>query len=242
MLDNFNALCDPSSPSYPKWTPFDILIWKIWPDRLGGGKEYLFAYKDSWVAYNRLRIISAANQVGIPADLLAGTAWEELGGDPDFVDMPAYLNREFDWSGPEWVDRHLTITSRPELTSFGSISMQLRNAAREMNMDTGAMEFKRRLNLAQCLETDAFNIEIVAKHLRGLIAHDYPNADPLKLSDEQFAVVGSRYNRGTQRGLGDYEASFRAAPGSAGREYSEYGRAMLKRRPRVLKLLNSSAP
>jgi len=128
MSDNSNALCDPKSPSYPKWKPFDLLMWKIWPDRFGGGNKYLFTYKDSWVTYNRLRIISAAKQAGISADLLAGTAWVEVGGDPDFVDMPAYLHREFDWSGPGWVDRHLTISSKPELTSFGPISIQARKS------------------------------------------------------------------------------------------------------------------
>lgn len=235
-------LCDPTSPSYPKWTTFDLLAWKIWPERWRGGTQYLFAYKDGWVAYNRLRIVAAAGQAGIPADLLAGVAWEEAGGDPDFTDMPKVRIREFDWSGPDFVDRHLTITKPPEDTSLGSISIQLRAAAHELGLNPETLDHQRRMNLAQCLETDAFNIEVVARHLRRLVAHDYPHANPMALTDEQFAIAGSRYNRGTRRALGDYEASFRAAPGSPGREYTEYGRAMLRRRARVAALLRPTAP
>ncbi len=235
-------LCDPTSPSYPKWTAFDLLAWKLWPEQWRGGTRYLFAYKDGWVAYNRLRIAAAAGRAGIAAELLAGVAWEEVGGDPDFTDMPKVHIREFDWSGPDFVDRHLTITKPPGQTSLGSVSIQLQAAAHELGLRPDTLNHERRMNLAQCLETDAFNIEVVARHLRGLIAHDYPHASPMALSDEQFAIAGSRYNRGTRRALSDYEASFRAAPGSAGREYTEYGRAMLRRRARVAALLRPVAP
>lgn len=235
-----NEFCEPGTPSYPKWTVLDLMAWKVWPDRWGGGRNHLLAYKDAWVSYNRLRIAASAQNAGVSVELLAGVAWQEAGGDPDFSDTPKLLIREFDWSGPDWVDDHLTVTSPPAKTSFGVISMQLRSAAHELGLNADKISASRRSQLAECLETDTFNIEIVARHLRGLVQFDFPSADARRPTDEQFAIAGSRYNRGTQRRLADYQASLSAQQGSPGREYTEYGRAMLRRRVHVKQLLDGA--
>ncbi|REM67363.1 hypothetical protein DSI38_11470, partial [Mycobacterium tuberculosis] len=101
-----------------------------------------------------------------------------------------------------------------------------------------SLSYEEELNLVSCLETDLFNLEIVARHLQGLVLHDYPGADTEDLSEEQFVVAGARYNRGIERKLSDIVDSLKAAPGSAGREYSSYGRAMVKHREHVESLLN----
>lgn len=232
-----NALCSPEQDSYPKWNSWDVLRWKYWPQAWGGGTPVLTAYKNAWVLHNRERIAQAARQHAISPILLASVSWAEVGGKPDGSKVPVFLHRSFDWSGPDWMDRHLSITKPPQQTSFGAVSIQLRAAAAELQLDAERLTLAQQLRLIECLQTDAFNLDIVARHLRGLILYDYPHADPRHPSEEQFIVAGARYNRGTQRALADILGSLRAAPGSSARAYSEYGRAMLRHRPDIERLL-----
>jgi hypothetical protein len=53
------------------------------------------------------------------------------------------------------------------------------------------------------------------------------------LTDEQFMISGSRYNRGPARALKDYEDSLKAPQGTVNRAYTSYGRAMMKHRAEV---------
>ena len=166
--------------------------------------------------------------------------WECIGvnpgGAPDVQDSITFPVRSLFWSGPGWMDR-LSSIKRLTLTSVGSISMQLEVAARELNLKTENMRFADQGRLKMCLEQDAFNLDVVAKHLRGLILYDYPDANTLSLTKEQWIVVGSRYNRGTARPLQDFIASMQAKEGSDSRVYSSYGRAMLGRLDRVSRLM-----
>ena len=235
-IEAIMEICEKDDKNYVKWTPLDWTISKIWPEALGGGSEYLWGYKDAWVIFNRDRIRQAASKYRIPATLLAGVAWAEAGGAPDVQDSITFPVRSLFWSGPGWMDR-LSPTKRPSLTSVGSISMQLEVAARELNIKTENMSFADQGRLKMCLEQDAFNLDVVAKHLQGLILHDYPNTDALNLTKEQWIVVGSRYNRGTARPLKDFIASMQAKEGSDSRVYSSYGRALLGRLDRVSRLM-----
>jgi hypothetical protein len=51
-------------------------------------------------------------------------------------------------------------------------------------------------SLAQSLQTDVFNIEVAARHLRQLVEHDVFQQGLPVLSTDQVKVVGARYNRG----------------------------------------------
>jgi hypothetical protein len=106
-----------------------------------------------------------------------------------------------------------------------------------MGININKLDFDHQIQLLRCLETDAFNLMVVAKHLYDLIKYDFPDADSENLTDDQIAVVGSRYNRGTERKLHDFISSLTAAPGTETREYTEYGRAILRRRNRIRALL-----
>lgn len=92
-------------------------------------------------------------------------------------------------------------------------------------------------DLTSCLETDSFNVSVVASYLHKLILFDYPGANTERLTDEQFVISGSRYNRGTARALKDFQASLKAKPGAADRAYTSYGRAMLRHRFEVRVIL-----
>lgn len=224
-------------PSFTKWTSWDFIRWAFLPEALGGGEQFLLSYKDAWIIYNRSKIQDAARTAKVPVELLAGIAWNEVGGMPDFLDHLALPIRSFDWSGPDFLDRRLTITKDPGRTSFGSVSIQLRIAAETMGLDIRHLGFIEREKLARALDNDTFNLNIVARHVFDLIRYDYPNIDTANLSDEQIAVVGSRYNRGTSRKVEEIISSLKAAPGDPTREYSSYGRTILRRRDRVRSLL-----
>jgi hypothetical protein len=177
----------------PVWGVMDVLQWKLVPEKWGGGVGYIQKFKDSWVIHNRQTIKFAAAEFKLPAELLAGVCWIEVGGDPNFIDSVAFEVRAFDWSGPEYVDRYLTLTSPPEKTSFGFVSMQLRTAAKTLGLDATKMKASDLRRLAACLEKDNYNINLVARHLRELA--DYDNL-PSQLSMDDIRVVGARYNRG----------------------------------------------
>jgi hypothetical protein len=187
----------PASNQSPTWSTIDVLKWKLVPEKLGGGKAFIRRFKDGWVKHNRAQIKQLAAAKRIPPELLAGTAWVEVGGDPTFIDRVALEVRAFDWSGPKWVDDHLTITREPSRTSFGPVSMQLRTAARVMGIDPQTLSADDLRNLGSCFEKDVFNLQLVATHLHDLILFDFPKANTSALTPEQIKIVGARYNRGT---------------------------------------------
>ena len=184
-------------PILYRWSVVHAIAWKVVPEKLGGGNAFLWRFKDAWVRYNRNLIKKHAGDNRIPPELLAGVAHIEVGGDPTEQDTFAFVVRAFDWSGPKWIDDHLTITKNPGETSFGPVSMQLRTAARTLGLNPDKMSPAQLLNLGWQLERDAYNLRLAAKHLRDLVLFDSPGSDTRTLTEEQIVIVGSRYNRGT---------------------------------------------
>ncbi len=219
-----NIVCKTNNKS-PVWTTIDLVRWKVIPRYIGGGWPYLRSFKDGWVKHNRMYIKQFARKYKIPPVLLAGTAWIEAGGDPQFIDSLAFNVRAFDWSGPKWVDDNLTITNNPNKTSFGAISMQLRTAARTMRIDLKKFSYTQMKALAKCLETDVFNIKLVARHYVDIIQRDFPGISTSQLTDEQIMIAGARYNRGVGLSLKSIKTNM------------SYGKVILKIRPRIKKLL-----
>lgn len=180
----------------PKWGLWDLFMWKIAPSRFGGGIPYIQGFKDAWVRHNRQQIKESAQKHNLPPILVAGVCWIEVGGDPNFIDSVAFNFRAFDWSGPTWMDKHLTILNHPAKTSFGSVSMQLRTAAATLGFNADQMSTEELRTLANNLEKDTYNIEIAAAHLRQLVERDNNQVNLPYLSEEQIRIVGARYNRG----------------------------------------------
>ncbi len=179
-----------------RWSTSDVLMWKLVPERWGGGKAYIQKFKDGWVAHNGAAIRVAARDQGFPPELLAGVCWIEVAGDPSGIDRLAFEVRAFDWSGPDWIDRNLTITHTPSRTSFGAVSMQLRTAAHTLGLDPAKLTTEQLRGLSNCLENDAFNISLVARHLRQIIDKDGLQTARPALSMDAVKVAGARYNRG----------------------------------------------
>lgn len=210
-----------------RWSTSDVLMWKLVPERWGGGRAYIQRFKDGWVHHHRAAIRVAARDQSFPAELLAGVCWIEVGGDPSGIDRLAFEVRAFDWSGPDWVDRNMTITHQPGRTSFGAVSMQLRTAAHTLGLDPAQMSVEQLRGLSTCLENDAFNIDIVARHLRQIINRDGLQTTPPALSMDAVRVAGARYNRGMGLDL------------AAIRRNTSYGNFIVRFWPRLASLLNT---
>ncbi|RMR08237.1 hypothetical protein ALP92_101433 [Pseudomonas syringae pv. primulae] len=193
MDEHMDEFCTPESNNSPTWTLLDVIIWKGWPERLGGGTAYSRRFKDAWIVHNKFYIKASAAKYSLPIELLAGVCWIEVGGDPNIVDRIGFEFRSFDRLG----NVLSPMTKDPIKTSFGWVSIQLRTAAITLGMNPDEMDVSQLRSLANCIETDIYNIDIAAKHIRMLA--DYENFSTIGM--EEVRIIGARYNWGTSRSL-----------------------------------------
>jgi RHS repeat-associated protein len=177
--------------SIVEWTSFDIIKWKA------GEHDYIFERKSEFVSYYRHVIEDAAKKFDIPEFLLAGIAFTEFGGDPTWIDDIAEFVRSFDWSGPEWIDKNLTITSHPDKTSMGNLSIQIRTAAESLGYEYKNLSSQDRKNIITSLKNPIQNIYIAAKHLSDLRYVDFNGKTSSQLTEDDIKVIATRYNRGS---------------------------------------------
>lgn len=124
-------------------------------------------------------------------------------------------------------------------TSVGSLAIQLGVAAQTLGIAAETLDHFQQFRLAQCLLDNNFNIRVVAFHLRDLILYDNPGINTATLTDEQIILAGSRYNRGIKRSAEDIIKSIHEPIGSPSREYSEYGRQIIKKKETIMKMLEN---
>ncbi|MEP6804958.1 MAG: hypothetical protein ABI892_10590 [Flavobacterium sp.] len=172
------------------WTNSDILKWKA------KGKDYLFKRKAEFVKYYSPVIKHAAKINEIPAFLLAGIAFTEFGGKPDWLKKDVRSIREFDWNGPDFIDKNLTITNHPDKTSFGDMAIQLGRAGTEL--DYSSLTKESRDAIQESLLDPVIGIYIAAMHVKRLKNADFKNISVDKLTEKQIQIIASRYNRGLE--------------------------------------------
>ena len=164
-----------------EWTAEELVGWQA-----SGGNEYVFEFKRQWVSGYRDAIIAAADRFDIPAELLAGVAYNEVAGDPLWIDDAAYAVRP-EGNGLGQRDR----------TSFGNVSIQVRRASEALGYgDSTALGWGQRRWLIDSLKNPISNIFIVAKHLSDIRDINYRGNVRQSLSYEQLIGIGTRYNRG----------------------------------------------
>jgi hypothetical protein len=191
----------PPEPGTNEWTIDDFTKWKL-------GAENIFDFKKQWVRGYRSAIKDAASRFGLPAELLAGVAFNEVGGDPLEADTLAYSLRK----GP---DR--------DKTSFGNVSIQVRRAAEALGYDTGyELTNTQRRAVIATLENPEANIYVAAKHLSDLRDLDFNGTKASALTRDEVEVIATRFNRGPELPIGRI------------RQNLDYGRTVTKRW-RVLK-------
>ncbi|AFR01872.1 hypothetical protein PEC301653_02410 [Pectobacterium carotovorum subsp. carotovorum] len=242
-MNKFNDIineCDLSfsdwGKNYSRWSPIDFVWWKTF-----GGDDYLNKYKDSYIIFHKEKIKDIAQQYKIPATLLALVARSEAGGMVDYLKYPVLFYRQAaEYTYNSWTEMD-TSTSSPEKTSIGIIAMQIRVVAEIFGKNPSELKNAEATYISICLNKDNFNLTMVARHLYELINYDYPGADTLNLTDEQFILAGSRYNRGIERSHSDFIRSINAEKSLVDvRDWTSYGRRMLSHREKVTKLLYSS--
>lgn len=144
-------------------------------------------------------IRAAAHKYDVPIELLAGVAYNEVGGDPLEADNVAYALRSE-------VGRNLPLVPdlnpRRDLTSFGNLSVQLRRASESLNYGESERltENQRRMILSS-LQNPSENIFVAAKHLSDLRDVDFKGTSASKLTRGQIEIIGARYNRGSELSL-----------------------------------------
>lgn len=179
------------NPNNVAWTNSDIIRWKT-----TGGKDYLFQRKAEFVKYYSGVIKHAAKMNGIPPFLLAGIAFTEFGGKPDWLKKNVRSIREFDWSGPDVVDKNLTITNNPDKTSFGDMAVQLGRAGKELGYES--LNETNRDAIQKSLLDPVIGIYIAALHIKRLKDVDFKNTPVDKLTQEDIQIIATRYNRGLE--------------------------------------------
>lgn len=146
-------------------------------------------YKDQWVHANRHIIKAAAKEFDIPDWVLAGTAWQEVGGEPPLTDK---LSRLLGETG---------IRGKPEKASFGPVAIQIGRAAEELCYDPQALSETQTQAIIESLEDPQENILIVAQHLERAKNVDAPGKPAEMLTDDDIRIIGARYNRGIELSL-----------------------------------------
>ena len=199
-----------------KWTTWDIINWKTF-----GGSDFLFSKKESFVSNYKDVIIDAANKYDIPVFLLAGVVYTEFGGDPMWIDDIAYAVRAFDWCGPDWVDKYLTITNNPNYTSFGNTSIQIRRALEMLGYSDSSNQTS---NVISMLKDPIKNIYMAARHLDVLRNVDFSGLSANELNDEAIQIIASRYNIGPDRTIEDAKNA-------------SYGKSIFNNKDSILKAL-----
>lgn len=228
--------CEVDKFGFPHWDGFDAFRWYILPtswDYLTGD-AYLWIYKSAWFIYHRDLIKQYAFEAQIPVLLLAGVAVSEVGGMPERFKGLGVLQ------GKQVIDEALNEKNKySNTTSVGSIAIQLGVAAQTLGIAPETLDHFQQFRLAQCLLDNNFNIRVVAFHLRDLILYDNPGINTATLTDEQIILAGSRYNRGIKRSATDIINYIHEPIGSPSREYSEYGRQIIKKKETIMKMLEN---
>ena len=174
------------------WNTLDFVRREMSPD----GHEFRMKKRRKFIEKYSKVIEDAANEFDIPVFLMAGVVFNEYSGKPESTDNIAYFIRGIDWSGPDWIDEHLTITKNPDVTSFGHVSMQIRRAAETLGMDSENMSYKEKAEIIELLKDPVANIYIAAKHLQDLKEIDYSSIPSENLTDTDIKSIATRFNRG----------------------------------------------
>jgi len=141
----------------------------------------LFKFKDQWVSGHRDAVLDAAATFDIPPQLLAGVAYNEVGGDPPiFDDVGQFVN---------------PFLGKPrDQTSFGPVSIQIRRAGQ--SLDYGPLSKGQQQSLIESAKDPDINIYMAAKHLSDLRDIDFAGTTGKEMTAPQMEVTATRYNRG----------------------------------------------
>jgi hypothetical protein len=157
----------------------------------GEGNHYWLRSEsdDDRVAYisaNKRLIVAAAEDCGLSPEMLAGIAWQEIGGAPRVVDDVAYEVRKV-----------LPGTDHPDKTSMGPLAVQVRRAAEVLGYDPEDLAGAQRKAVVEAVREPRQNIFIAARYLAHLKAGSpYADVPSERMTRAQMRDLAARYNGG----------------------------------------------
>lgn len=180
------------------WNTADFIRWNSTIDITRGGApvegESEKDFKLRWIRDNREVINSAAAQYGIPANVLAGIAYKEVGG------KPLGLDDTTDWMRqhlPSWLRDGTPVEGDPDRTSYGPMAVQVRRAAEVLGYDPESLSERQRDEIVGSLKDPKENVFIAAQYLSNLKqSSDFALTDPGQMTEEQGQELAARYNGG----------------------------------------------
>ncbi len=184
-------------------------------DAAPGGKE-------DWIQNNKELINAAAEETGLPPDMIAGIAWVEVGGKPYVLDdatEDARRAAESDWSPltPENLPGQLA--GDKDETSFGPMAVQIRRGAEVLGYDPDNLSEQQRDEVRSALKNPAQNLFIASKYLANLKAEsEFATVPADQMTPAQYQELAARYNGGPNwQGdhAQDYGRNFEAQLGEA---------------------------
>ncbi|MGW8553564.1 hypothetical protein [Streptomyces tubercidicus] len=138
-----------------------------------------------WIGANRDILKAAAKENGLPADMLAGIAWQEVEGDPGVIDDLADTVRGFGIGG------------EADETSMGPMSIQIRRAAEVLGYDPANLTDIQREQVKEAVKDPAQNAFITSEYLGQLKAESsFADVRAEDMTPAQYQELAARYNGG----------------------------------------------
>ncbi|MCO1574161.1 lytic transglycosylase domain-containing protein [Crossiella sp. SN42] len=157
------------------------------------------SYREAWIRDNRNVILAAASKYGLPPDLVAGIAWQEVAGKPGWVDDLALNFRR----NHEARSQSTPVFGQPPIdqngdrgsnaTSFGPMSIQIRRAAETLGYDLATLTNAQEDQIVSSLKDTKQNIFIAASHLADLRREAGFGEH---LTPDNYREIAARYNGG----------------------------------------------
>ena len=149
-----------------------------------------------WIAANKEIIKAAARNSGLPPDMVAGIAWQEIGGQwgpsDDFTDtVREQADSPLSPIAPESLPWRLG--GDPDNTSFGPIAIQVRRGAEVLGHDPGNLSDQQRGMVEQALQDPALNIFIASEYLAQLKAEsEFADVPADEMTPAQYQELAAR--------------------------------------------------
>ncbi len=156
-----------------------------------------------WISQNKAVLRAAAAHAGVPEDLLAGVAWQEVGGwQPGFADDlvgAAREQAEAPWGLSPVASHNLPdrLGGKSDETSYGPIAIQLRRGAEVLGYDPEHLTEKQRGLVEQALQDPKENAFIAGAYLAQIKAEtSFADVPAEELTEAQKREIAARYNGG----------------------------------------------
>lgn len=140
----------------------------------------------AYISANKQLIVAAAEHCGLAPEMLAGIAWQEIGGAPRVADDVAYEVRKV-----------LPGTDDPDKTSMGPLAVQVRRAAEVLGYDPGNLAGEQRRAVVEAVREPRQNIFVAAAYLaHEKAASEYADVPSERMTRAQMQDLAARYNGG----------------------------------------------